>query len=76
MGKFQHQQGAVRELMALVVRLQRVLENVAERHVDGDPLPCFCVEYEPAAPEHNAWCSEARATLADAARISGAADGQ
>ncbi|MCC7371437.1 MAG: hypothetical protein IT306_23665 [Chloroflexi bacterium] len=70
----QEQKLSVAQLLGLVIRLRQALEGVAERHIEGDSLPCFCVEYQPSTPEHSEWCSEARASIAEAMRITAAAD--
>ena len=50
--------------MSVVKNLREALFNVAERHLPGDPLPCFCIDYEPGL--HDEWCVDARDALAEA----------
>jgi hypothetical protein len=58
------------ELRQLVSRLREALFGLAEREIPGDPLPCFCVEYQLGSGVHDEWCEAARMALAESADIS------
>jgi hypothetical protein len=49
--------------LMVVERLREALLGVAERHVLGDPWPCYCVDSEPGL--HDEWCEDARTALSE-----------
>ena len=58
------------ELRRMVVHLREAICGLAEREIPGDPLPCFCVQYQMGSGVHDDWCEVARIALAESADIS------
>ena len=57
------------DLGEMIEQLRDALLGLAEREIPGDPVPCFCVRYEPESGVHDEWCEVARIALADTSDI-------